>query len=289
MAAPAVTRERARAARPRRRLGRGALYVLLVMGAAWFVAPLLWMVTSSLKTPLDINHYPPVLLPVPAHWGNYAELMRVWPFWLYLRNTLIITVPSVAGQILSSSIVAYGFSRVRWPGRNIVFLVVLATLMLPFQVTMVPLFVVFRQLGLVGTYAPLILPNFFASAFNVFLFRQFFLGIPRDLTDAARIDGAGHFRIYWRIVMPLAKPALATVALFEFLYNWNDFLGPLIYLQENGQYTLSLALQDFQSRSSPEPHLLMAASTLIILPVLAVFLVAQRAFVRGITMTGTTG
>jgi multiple sugar transport system permease protein len=166
---------------------------------------------------------------------------------------------------------------------------VLATLMLPFQVTMIPLYIIFRQLGWIGTFAPLIVPNFFGSAFDIFLLRQFFLGIPRELTDAARIDGCGHLRIYWRIVLPLSKPALAAVALFEFLYNWNDFLGPLIYLQDNTTYTLSLALQNFQNVRQPEPQLLMVASTLMIVPISVVFFLAQRTFIQGITLTGLKG
>jgi multiple sugar transport system permease protein len=270
-------------------LVRSLIYLALLAGAAWFLMPLLWMVTSSLKPQAEIFQYPPVLLPLPPRWQNYSELFKVWPFWLYLRNTMTITVPSVIGQVISSSLVAYGFSRIRWPGRNIVFILVLATLMLPFQVTMIPLYIIFRQLGWIGTFAPLIVPNFFASAFDVFLLRQFFLGIPQDLSDAARVDGCGHLRIYWYIVLPLSKPALVTIALFEFLANWNDFLGPLIYLQDNSTYTLSLALQDFQSHYTPEPHLLMAASTLMVVPIIIVFLFAQRTFIRGITLTGLKG
>lgn len=269
--------------------GRLLIYLALLAGAAWFVLPLLWMATSSLKLKNDIYQYPPVLLPWPLHWSNYADLLRQWPFWTYLRNTVTITVPSVCGQLLSSSLVAYGFARVRWPGRNLVFVVVLATLMLPFQVTMIPLYIIFRQLGWIGTFAPLIVPNFFGSAFDIFLLRQFFLGIPGELQDAARIDGCGHLRIYWRIVLPLAKPALATVALFEFLYNWNDFMGPLIYLQDNSMYTLSLGLQDFQSMRQPDPQLLMAACTIMVVPIIIVFFFAQRTFIQGIALTGLKG
>jgi multiple sugar transport system permease protein len=269
-------------------VGRTLIYLALLVGAVWFVTPLLWMATSSLKPKAEIFQYPPVLLPLPPRWSNYADLFTQWPFWTYLRNTLIITVPSVVGQVISSSLVAYGFARMRWPGRNVVFIVVLATLMLPFQVTMIPLYIIFRQLGWIGTFAPLIVPNCFASAFDIFLLRQFFLGIPRELTDAARIDGCGHPRIYWRIVLPLAKPALAAVALFEFLNNWNDFLGPLIFLQDNSLYTLSLGLADFQSRL-PEPGLLMVASTLMVLPVIVVFFFTQRTFIQGVTLTGLRG
>ena len=285
-----VPRVRSRAStRLSRGAGRAAIYLLVLVGAVWFVLPLLWMATSSFKDTAAIFQYPPVLLPWPPRWQNYTDLFAVWPFWTYLRNTLIITVPSVLGQVISSSLVAYGFARVRWPGRNIVFLVVLGTLMLPFQVTVIPLYIIFRQLGWIGTFAPLIVPNFFGSAFDIFLLRQFFMGIPGELTDAARVDGCGHLRIYWRIVLPLAKPALAAVALFEFLYNWNDFLGPLIYLQDNSLYTLSLGLQAFQSMRQPEPELLMTACTIMVVPIIVVFFYAQRTFIQGITLTGLKG
>ena len=285
-----VPRVRSRAAiRLSKGMGRAAIYLLVLVGAVWFVLPLLWMVTSSFKDKAEIFQYPPVLLPWPLRWQNYTDLFAAWPFWTYLRNTLIVTVPSVLGQVISSSLVAYGFARVRWPGRNIVFLIVLGTLMLPFQVTLIPLYIIFRQLGWIGTFAPLIVPNFFGSAFDIFLLRQFFMGIPGELTDAARVDGCGHLRIYWRIVLPLAKPALAAVALFEFLYNWNDFLGPLIYLQDNSLYTLSLGLQDFQSMRQPEPELLMTACTIMVVPIIVVFFFAQRTFIQGITLTGLKG
>jgi ABC-type glycerol-3-phosphate transport system permease component len=286
---PAVLRRARGTSTARSVAARLLIYLVLLAGAVWFVLPLMWMATSSLKTKADIFQYPPVLFPWPFHLENYADLFAVWPFWAYLRNTLTITVPSVFGQVLSSSLAAYGFARMRWPGRNVVFVVVLATMMLPFQVTMIPLYIIFRQLGWIGTFAPLIVPNFFGSAFDIFLLRQFFLGIPAELTDAARIDGCGHPRIYWRIILPLAKPALATVALFEFLYNWNDFLGPLIYLQDNSQYTLSLALQNFQSLHQPQPQLLMTAATIMVVPIIVVFFLAQRTFIQGITLTGLKG
>jgi multiple sugar transport system permease protein len=269
--------------------GRALLYLVLVLFAAWFALPLLWMITSSFKVRADIYQYPPVLLPWPMHWENYSNLFGQWPFWTYLRNTLIITIPSMCGQLLSSSVVAYGFARVKWPGRNVVFLVVLATMMLPFQVTLVPLYIIFRQLHWLGTFLPLIVPNFFGSAFDIFLLRQFFLGIPAELSDAARIDGCNHLTIYWRIVLPLAKPALATVAMFEFLYNWNDFMGPLVYLNDNSLYTLSLGLQNFQSMRQPTPELLMCACTIMVLPIVVIFFFAQRAFIQGVTMTGLKG
>ena len=295
MAAAWLNRDRAAsprartAQRIRRGVGRVLLYLALLLFTAWFALPLLWMVTSSVKARADIYQYPPVWFPHPQHWENYAHLFQQWPFWTYLRNTMIITIPSMCGQLLSSSVVAYGFARVKWPGRNIVFVIVLTTMMLPFQVTLVPLYIIFRQLHWIGTFLPLIVPNFFGSAFDIFLLRQFFLGIPLELSDAARIDGCNHLAIYWRIVLPLAKPALATVALFEFLYNWNDFMGPLVYLNDNSLYTLSVGLQNFQSMRQPTPELLMCACTLMVVPIIIVFFFAQRTFIQGVTMTGLKG
>ena len=208
-------------------------------------------------------------------------------FMLYLRNTLVIVCLSTVGMVLSSAIVAYGFARVRWRGRGAVFTLVLATMMIPFPVLMGPLFVLFREVGWIGTFRPLWVPAWFGSAFNIFLLRQFYMGIPRDLDEAARIDGCSHWGIFWRIILPLSKPALAVVALFHFLFVWNDFLGPLIFLRDRDQFTLALGLQLYQSQAGNVPwNLLMAASTLVLLPVLAVFLLAQRSFVEGIAASG---
>jgi multiple sugar transport system permease protein len=211
-------------------------------------------------------------------------------FWTYLANTLTVCLLGCIGTVLSSSIVAYGFSRIRWKGRDKIFWVVLATMMIPFPVTMIPMFGVFRTLGWINTLKPLWVPAFFASAFNVFLLRQFFLTIPHELSDAARIDGCSEFGIFWRIILPLAKPALAVVALFHFLYAWNDFMGPLIYLTKPDTFTLSLALQQYQSRhGGSEWHLLMAMSALILMPVLVLFFFTQKTFIQGISTTGVKG
>lgn len=208
-------------------------------------------------------------------------------FLLYLRNTLIVVCLSIVGMVLSSALVAYGFARVKWRGRGILFAFVLATMMIPFPVIMGPLFVIFRELGWIGTFKPLWVPAWFGSAFNIFLLRQFYLTIPPELDEAARIDGCSHWGIFWRIILPLSRPALAVVALFHFLFVWNDFLGPLIYLRDRDQFTLALGLQLYQSQAGNVPwNLLMAASTLVLLPVLVVFLLAQRAFVEGIATSG---
>jgi multiple sugar transport system permease protein len=211
-------------------------------------------------------------------------------FLTYLSNTLVVAILGVLGTVISSSLVAYGLARVRWKGREALFTVILATMMIPFPVLMVPLYGVFRTLGWIGTLMPLWVPAWFAGAFNIFLLRQFFLTIPEDLTDAARIDGCSEFAIYWRIMLPLAKPALAVVALFHFLFAWNDFLGPLIFLTEPDTFTMALGLQQYQSQhGGSEWHLLMAASLLLVLPIIVLFFFTQKTFIQGISTTGLKG
>jgi len=226
----------------------------------------------------------------PVHISEAKLIHYRATFWTYLGNTLIVALLGAFGTVLSSSLVAYGFARLRWPGRDRIFWLVLSTMMVPFPVIMVPMFAVFRELGWVGTLKPLWVPAFFGSAFNIFLLRQFFRTIPQELSDAARIDGCSEFGIYWRIVLPLSKPALAVVALFHFLYAWNDFMGPLIYLTRPETFTLSLALQFYQSQhGGSEWHLLMAMSVLILLPIVALFFFTQKTFIQGIATTGMKG
>jgi multiple sugar transport system permease protein len=221
-------------------------------------------------------------------WENFRNAMKAMQdFWRYFANTVLLCALNVAGTVLSSSLVAYGFSRIEWRGRESLFAILLATMMIPFPVVMVPLYSLFRGLGWIGTLRPLWVGAFFSSAFNVFLLRQFFRTIPKELSEAARIDGCGEFRIYWQIILPLCRPALSVVALFTLLGTWNDFLGPLIYLTDQRDFTLALALQSLQQKSAlTDWHYLMAASTLVILPVIALFVAAQRQFVEGIAMTG---
>jgi len=228
---------------------------------------------------------------IAFRWGNFGKAiaaMKMFP--TYLKNTLILCVLTVIGTVCSSTLVAYGFSRIDWPGRDKVFLVVMATMMIPFPVVMVPLFTMFRDLGWIGTLKPLWVPTFFAGAFNVFLLRQFFRTIPKDLSESAKIDGCSELRIFWQIILPLARPAITVVALFQFMGTWNDFLGPLIYLTDQNDFTLALGLQFFQSKSGgTQWHYLMAASTLIVLPVIVLFFLAQRTFIEGISMSGLKG
>ncbi len=221
--------------------------------------------------------------------ANYPEGLAFIKFGRQLRNTLTICILSAIGCVLSCSMVAYGLARVPWRGRKLLFFLLLATMMIPPQVTMVPMFVVWAKLHVVNSYWPLVLPSFLAPAFFVFLLRQFFLSIPKDLTDAAKIEGCSEFGIYWRIVLPLAKPALATVALFAFLGAWNDYLGPLIYLSDESKYTLSLGIASFSSQYGSYPGMLMAVSTVMTVPIIILFFLTQRTFIQGITLTGMKG
>ena len=257
-----------------------------------FILPLVWMISTSL-TPLE--HTDEMrFVPRDIRWENYSEVFSRdnANFALYARNTLIVAILCVAGTVISSSLAAYAFARIPFRGRGVLFAITLATMMVPFPVIMVPTFAIFRWIGehtpfqMLGTLRPLWVPMWFGHAFNIFLLRQFFRTIPQELSDAARIDGCGELGIYWRIIMPLSRPALAVVALFTFMYAWNDFLGPLVYIQRPSQFTLALGLQSFQSQSGTQWHLLMAATAIVIAPVIVLFFLAQRTFVEGIATTG---
>jgi multiple sugar transport system permease protein len=261
-------------------------YGLLIVLSLCFTLPFVWMVSSSLKTSSQIFRFPPEWIPSPFLWKNYSEATTLVPFWRYLFNTLVVCGGCIVGNVLSASLVAYSLSILRWRGREFSFKVLLATMLLPPQVTMIPVFLIFRHLGLVDTFWPLILPAFLGSPFFIFLLRQFFLGIPVSLVEAARIDGCNEWGIYWRVILPLALPALATVVLFSFIWAWTDFLTPLIYLQDQEMFTLSLGLQQFQESHSMQWGMLMAASTLMTLPMILLFFFAQKTFVQGIVTTG---
>ena len=279
---------KAAVARRRRLLGIGIYAALTIIGML-FLLPFIWMVLTSVKPNDQIFVYPPQWIPDPVLWSNYTKALTSVPFFLYFRNTIFISGMTVIGTLVSCSLVSYGFSRVRWIGRDKVFLIVLATMMLPSATTLVPLYIIFRKLGWMGTFNPLIVPPFFGSAFFIFLLRQFFMSIPMELSDAARIDGASELGILWRIILPLSKPALASVALFSFLWSWSDFFGPLIFLTDERLYTISLGLMQFQSRYDTAWGQVMAASTVFTLPVLLLFFLAQRQFIEGVTLTGIKG
>lgn len=271
------------------RLTRIGFYAALLLLSALFVAPFATMVSTSLKAEDRIFAESFEWIPRDPVWKNYGEALASFPFVLYLRNTLWVCVLTVAGTLLSSMLPAYGFARLRWRGRDALFFVMLATLMLPAQVTMLPQFLMFRGLGWTGSYLPLVVPPFFGSAFAIFLLRQFFLSIPEELSDAARLDGCSEARILWRIIAPLSTPALVTVGLFAFIGAWTDFINPLIYLTEESTFTLAVGLQTFIGRHSSEWNLLMAAATVVTLPLLVVFFLAQKTFIEGVALGGVKG
>jgi len=279
--------------------------VVLLVGAVTMLAPLLWMLSTSLKTPNQVFAVPPVWVPSPPQWGNYSKAWAVsgifaseyWSLlWIriqgitfstYAWNTLVITVLSCTGTTLSSALVAFAFARLRFPGRDTLFILCLATLMVPGQVTMIPSFILFKTLGWYDTIYPLVVPAFLGGgAYNIFLMRQFFMTIPYELDEAAKIDGCSNLGLFWNILLPLCKPALATVSIFSFVYNWNDFLNPLIYLDSNANKTLALGLTNFVSLYGQDYHLLMAASLLISIPIIVMFLAGQQHFIKGVVTTG---
>jgi multiple sugar transport system permease protein len=265
------------------------IWVVLIVGAGAMFLPFLWMISSSLKAEQMVFQYPPQIIPNPVVWSNYVEALVYKPFFLYIRNTLFLVGVNMFAVLISSSFVAYGFARIQFPGRDAWFIVVLATMMMPYYVLMVPIFIMFTRLGWIDTYLPLTVPAFFGGGgFFIFLMRQFFRSIPADLTDAARIDGCNEFQIYWIIMMPLAKPALVSIGILVFLGTWNDFIGPLLYLKTPDLYTVSIGLAGFRSIMRSRWDLLMAASTAMTVPVVALFFAAQRYFFEsgGITLTG---
>lgn len=264
-------------------------YAFLTVVCLVFLAPFFWMVSTSLKADAQIFTFPPVWVPEPARWENYPRALQAFPFIRYTGNTLFLCVMCIVGVVASCSLPAYGFSRLEWKGRDALFVVMLATVMLPAQATMLPVFLLFRKLHWTGTFFPLFVPSFFGGAFGIFLLRQFFLTIPKELSDAARMDGCTEIGILARVIMPLSKPALATIALFTFMGTWTDYLGPLIYLHDERQYTLALGLQSFLGRNGADWSALMAAATAVTIPPVIVFLFAQKTFIEGVTVTGLTG
>ncbi len=275
-----------------RLLRQGVAYWLLFILGLMMALPFLWMVSTSLKPDALVFRIPPEWFPRPWVWRNFIDAMTILkhPIYLYAWNTTVIAVLSVIGVVISSSLVAFGFARLEFPSRDALFILVLSTMMLPFAVTMVPQFILFQKLGWLDSFKPLIIPYWFGAPFHIFLLRQFFLTIPKDLDDAARIDGASSLQIYFRIILPLSKPALATVAIFAFVYHWNDLLWPMIVLSSREKWTLAIFLASFQGYMlEPRWNLLMAASTILMLPCLVLFFFSQRLFIRGITVTGLKG
>ncbi|HLG50637.1 MAG: carbohydrate ABC transporter permease [Chloroflexi bacterium] len=279
----------------RRSTRQRALKAVATLIAALFAVavlfPVVWMISTSLKTTDQTAAIPIIWVPIPPQWHNYIDALTAEDFGLFFRNTAIITVGSLIGTVLSSSLAAFGFARLRAPGRNFLFILVLSTLMLPAPVTIVPRFILFTKLHWINTFLPLIVPAWFGGgAFNVFLLRQFFMTVPREMDEAARIDGAGFFQIYWRIMLPMSLPALGIVCIFHFIYAWNDFFEPLIFLNNNNVWTVAIGLAGFTAAYGGTAwNLLMAASLVAMLPCVLLFFVAQRYFVQGVVITGVKG
>lgn len=299
MATPTVKfadHTRARASWRQSRRARSLLfnpinYAIILFGAIIVFFPIFWQVSTSLKAPEDLFQWPPLWFPWPLHFENYAEVTNVVPVWRYIGNSLVICLAVIIGTVFSCSLAAYGFARLRFRGRDTLFMLLISPMILPGAVTLVAQFVMFQRLGWYNTYLPLVVPAFFGDAFFIFLLRQFYMTIPLELEDAARIDGSGFFGTYLRIILPLASPALATVVIFRFMWTWNDFFGPLVFLSDARKYTLPLGLTFFQGspHSAVQMHLLMAMATLIVIPCVAVYFVAQRIFIQGIVFTGVKG
>ncbi|MEZ4726406.1 MAG: carbohydrate ABC transporter permease [Caldilineaceae bacterium] len=262
-------------------IGRTLAFLLATVGALAFLTPFVWAVSTSLKPSSQIFAFPPIWLPSPILWSNYVTALTELPFGRYFANTATITFSAMVGDVLVSTTVAYGFARMRFPGRDLLFLVLLGTMMLPTQVTMIPIFMIFRALGWVDTFLPLIVPAYFGSAFYIFLLRQFFLTIPGDLEDAALIDGASNLQTLWRIFVPLSLPAMATVAIFSFMYHWQDFFMPLIYLNSKELKTVALGLQMFRAEFGTDWNLMMAAAVTTAVPCLLLFFLPNATLSAG--------
>jgi multiple sugar transport system permease protein len=273
-----------------RTLGTTVVYLVLAVGAVACFLPVFWLVRSSVMNLGDIFKFPPILWPARISWRSYVDAMQSSPFLLYFRNTMIVVVPNIVGSLLTASMSAYGLGRFRFPLRNFWFALVLGAIILPPAVVLIPQFLLWSKLHMVNTFLPLTVPVWFGGgAFNVFLLRQFFLTIPKDFDDAAWMDGASYLRIYWQIMVPFVQPALLAVGLFQFLFCWNDFFSPLIYLSSKETYTLAIGLRFFIDSYATFWNNLMAASLIVIVPPVIVFLVGQRYFVEGVTLTGIKG
>lgn len=266
------------------------IFIILALGSVLFLLPLWWMIATSLKSMQEIAQYPPTFIPQEFHLDNYIRTWAAAPFTQYTLNTLLLSFLAVTGNVIVNAFVAYGFARIRFRGKKIWFSILLATMMIPGFVTLIPQYVMFSKLHLVGTYYPLIIPQFLGSAFYIFMLRQFYLSIPRELSEAAKIDGASHFYTWLRVIIPLSKPALATIAILSFNGAWNDFLGPLLYVNDESLYTLQIGLQSFRGSVQTQWNYLMAGSVLVLLPVIVLFFIFQRYFIEGMNLTaGTKG
>lgn len=271
------------------RLGYLLLHLLMILLGITFLMPLAWVASTSLKMPGQVFVTPIEWIPTTPQWGNYWEVFAKLPFHLFIRNSFYVTFMGTVGTVISSTTVAFGLARIRWPGRDVVFTVLLATMMLPGVVTMIPVFIIFKSIGWIGTFYPLWVPAWFGFAFYIFLMRQYMLTLPFELDEAAKIDGASNLRVLWQVIAPLCGPAIATVTIFSFLQHYNAFMEPLIYISSNEMFTLPLGLLWFQGRFGNFWHLVMAASMITITPVILLFFFAQRYFVQGAQFSGLAG
>ena len=272
-----------------RYLEKGLIYLILLSGGLLILVPLWWMVSTSLKRPAEVFTFPPTFLPETLRWQNYVDIFEKAPFGLYFLNTAYVVFMDMIGTLLSASMVGFAFARLRWRGRDLFFILTLATMMLPGAVTLIPRYLIFKELHWLDTFLPLWVPSFFGYPFFIFLMRQFYATIPYELDDAARMDGCSDFGVWWRINLPLTLPALAACGIFTFNSTWNDFLGPLIYLSSQDKLTLALGLMAFRGPHVTDFHYLMAASTVAMLPVVVLFFFAQKYFIQGIVFTGVKG
>jgi ABC-type glycerol-3-phosphate transport system permease component len=273
----------------RRNIWNMIVYAMLIAGSLMFILPLFWAVSSSFKSDYQVLDYPPQWIPNPIRWQNYPEALNYVPFGRFAINTLIIAAGAIVGNLISCTLIAYGFARLRAPGKNVLFILMLSTMMLVEPVRIIPMYIEFNKLGWIDSFLPMIVPAFFGSPFYIFLLRQFFMNIPRELEDAALIDGANRLQILWRVILPVSKPALAAIAIFNFQGVWNDFLYPLVFLHKQSNYTIALGLNFFRSSYTVHWGYLMAASIVALLPVMIVFFFAQRYFIQGITFSGIKG
>lgn len=271
-------------------IGHMVTHIVLILVGLFFLLPFFWMLSTALKSDQQIFVNPPVWIPNPVMWENFAKAVTVIPFFKYMGNTCKVAFMDVLGTVLACPLVAYGLSRLEWKGRDFLFFLTISVMMIPHEVTMIPQFILYSKMGLVGTYVPLYIASFFGGRpFMIFLLRQFFMNLPRDLEDAARIDGASELKVYAKVVLPLVVPGVLTVALFRFMNSWNDFLGPLLYLSDDKKYTITIGLQMFTTQYSTQWSLLMAASLLTAIPVVAVYFLVQKRFIEGITFSGIKG
>ena len=269
-----------------KRIQNACAHTFLILVGLFFLLPFIWMVSTSLKPDNELFLWPPKWIPSTLVWSNYPDSVNYVPFFTYLGNTLTISVLATLGVLFACPLAAYGIARIPWKGAKPLFAITLVVMMVPYQVTMIPIFILFKNFGWVGINIPLWLPAFFGAPFYIFLLRQFFMGLPKELEDAARIDGAPELLIYWKIMLPLCKPALLTIALFQFMGSWTDYQGPLIYLSDESQYTIMLGLQAFKTQHGAEWQMLMAASVIVILPIIILYFLVQKSFIQGITFSG---